>query len=123
MPGCSGKTDNFVKTNYCIKGDSGTIAEVTDDIDIANAATATGADTTDSQQKRPTGTLNVVGQNGFPASVYPLGVCEGECDEDADVSRSNHSLFVLHSQIYVKCAHTKIVIPVQFVICDSVLGA
>ena len=91
VPGCWGKTDNFIKTDYCIQeayaagaSDSG---GVTDGVTIADAQTTTTTTTTSSQQRRPAGTLNVVGQNGIPASVYPLDLCQGECDKDSDVSR------------------------------------
>ena len=102
VPGCSGKTDNFVKTDYCIKEDTGVFLEVADDVDIANAE----IETTNSQQKRPTGTLNVVGQNGIPAAVYPLGVCQGECDRDSDVSRSNHVALVYMNHRLLKLVST-----------------
>eukprot|EP00980_Cylindrotheca_fusiformis_P016491 scaffold4914_cov108-Cylindrotheca_fusiformis.AAC.3 len=29
-------------------------------------------------------TLVIVGDEGFPLDVYPLGLCEGDCDDDAD---------------------------------------
>ena len=69
MPGCTGKTDNDIKTDFCVR-------------DIANAQTSSPGG---AQNREPAGTLTLVG-NQFTPSVFPLGRCEGDCDEDLDVS-------------------------------------
>ena len=33
---------------------------------------------------RPTNYLWVTGNNGSPASAFPLGACDGDCDSDGD---------------------------------------
>ena len=86
VPGCTGKTQNLIKTDYCIE-----------DPAIANAATypptfsptfAPSVSATDltNDERDLVATLTLVGQDGEPAASYPLQLCEGDCDSDDDVS-------------------------------------
>ncbi|CAB9505702.1 expressed unknown protein [Seminavis robusta] len=68
VPGCTGKTDNDILTDYCILGS------------IIQAAT----NPPDNNDGRPMAHLELVAQNGVPASAYPLELCEGDCDDDSD---------------------------------------
>ena len=43
-----------------------------------------GDEATSSRQLQTDPFLEIVGQNG-DFTVYPLGVCQGDCDEDKDV--------------------------------------
>ena len=37
--------------------------------------------------------IDIVGNNGFPASKFPLGMCEGDCDSDEEVSKNQGSAY------------------------------
>ena len=72
VPGCSGGEADTTGSDYCIA-----------DPNLRNPRptqpTGTGPSLAD--QYAP---LEIVGNNGFPASKFPLGVCEGDCDTDDD---------------------------------------
>ncbi|CAJ1965677.1 unnamed protein product [Cylindrotheca closterium] len=55
VPGCSGGLDDASLSDYCIRPSSS-----------------------------PAVPLNVVGNNGIPASSFPLGLCQGDCDDDSN---------------------------------------
>jgi hypothetical protein len=116
VPGCTGKTQNSIKTDYCIEDpnianaatysttfaqtdvptfeptNAPTLAPTFEQTDVPTyvptlAATHIPTDAPDEERVRdPVATLTIVGQDGEPASSYPLKLCEGDCDSDADVS-------------------------------------
>jgi hypothetical protein len=130
VPGCTGKAQNNLRTDFCIE-----------DPDIANAATypptfeptyaptfaptyaptyspsyaptMAPTDTPDGERVRdPVATLTLVGQDGVPATSYPLNLCEGDCDSDDDVS-----ILVCKSEAVVFCP---LIFDVDFNITRSV---
>lgn len=36
-------------------------------------------------QQRQLKSVDFVGNNGWPVPVFPLGICQGDCDQDQDV--------------------------------------
>ncbi|GKY93226.1 hypothetical protein MPSEU_000290300 [Mayamaea pseudoterrestris] len=61
VPGCSGSSSNS-GTDFCVRSSSS-----------GGGGTSTGGSS-----------LRIVGDNGSPSNVFPLGKCQGDCDSDSD---------------------------------------
>lgn len=90
VPGCFGGEYDYTGSDYCIEDPGAAGSDRT-----VNAPHSVIQTTTPSPTHKPTpqpqfqisdavGILNIVGNNGKPASRFPLNLCEGNCDSDSD---------------------------------------
>ncbi|KAL7450676.1 hypothetical protein ACHAWC_002556, partial [Mediolabrus comicus] len=79
LPKCHGDCDN---DSHC---EGSLVCFQRSGTEAVPGCTGTGASGTDYCAERPTqNTVWLKGDNGRPAANFPLGLCEGDCDSDAD---------------------------------------
>ena len=84
VPGCFGAEQDSSRTDYCILPPVATFMPVTTPAPVSGTITA--RPTARPTQNQSPKMVRVVGDNGPPSNVFPLGICEGDCDDDDDVS-------------------------------------
>lgn len=99
VPGCEGGEEAGAKTDYCFANpnastETPSVSPTTSTLQPSQSASPSSVPTL---SPKPTITsppvtmaptqlplLEVVGNNGSPESAFPLGLCQGDCDDDDD---------------------------------------
>ena len=121
VPGCEGGEEDDSQSDYCIEDPSGpspTSAPTSSPVPTANVTAMPTAQPTAGPTKSPTmapseapseepvepfGKIEYVGNEGTFYSRYPMGPCQGDCDNDNDVSIHNTIVIVLYIGAALSC--------------------